>query len=110
MNDQTKKIYIILLITFHHCTIEKLKEKIFDLVTWTYWYRNWFCLGQRSRGLNKTFLRFWLAKITRIIHQNQLLLAKFGGVLPYWTDDVESEAKLQIIKPLNQENLGTSLS
>ena len=82
-NDQTKKIHIILLITFHNCTIEKLKPKIVDLVTWTYWYRNWFCLGQRSRGLNrtfyysfKTFLRFWLAKITRIIHQNQLLLAK----------------------------------
>ena len=38
MNDQTKKIYIILLITFHdhHCTIEKLKEKIVDLVTWTH--------------------------------------------------------------------------
>ena len=31
MNDQTEKIYIILLITFHHCTIEKLKEKIVDL-------------------------------------------------------------------------------
>ena len=80
---------------------------------WSYWYWNWFCLGQRPRGLNKTFnysfktfLRFWLAKITRIIHQNQLLLAKFERVLPYWTDDVKSEAKLQIIKPLNQENLG----
>ena len=111
MNDQTKKIFIILLITFHHCTIEKLKAKI---VTWSYWYWNWFCLGQRSRGLNKTFyysfkifLRFWLAKITRIIHQNQLLLTTFGRVLPYWTDDVKSEAKLQIIKPLNRENLGS---
>ena len=110
MNDQTKKIFIILLITFHHCTIEKLKAKI---VTWRYWYWNWFCLGQRSRGINKTFnysfkifLRFWLAKITRIIHQNKLLLTTFGRVLPYWTDDVKSEAKLQIIKPLNQENLG----
>ena len=36
MNDQTKKIYIILLITFHHWTIEKIKAKIVDLVTWTY--------------------------------------------------------------------------
>ena len=113
MNDQTKKIYIILLITFHHCTIEKFKAKIVDLVTWTYWYWNWFWLGQLSRELNKTFnysfkafLCFGLAKITRIIHQNQLLLTKFGRVLPYWTDDVKSEAKLQIIKPLNQENLG----
>ena len=81
---------------------------------WTYWYWNWFCLGQRSRALNKTFnysfkifLRLWLAKITRIIHQNQLLLTKFGRVLSCWTDDVKSEAKLQIIKPLNRENLGS---
>ena len=29
----------------------------------------------------KIFLRFWLAESTRIIHHNQLLLAKFGSAL-----------------------------
>ena len=33
MNDQTKKIYIILLITFLHATIEKMIAKTFDLVS-----------------------------------------------------------------------------
>ena len=33
MNDQTKKIYIILLITFLHPTIEKLIAKTFDLLS-----------------------------------------------------------------------------
>ena len=35
MNDQTKKIYIILLITFHHSTIEKMVAKTLDLVSLT---------------------------------------------------------------------------
>ena len=39
----------------------------------------------------KIFLRFSLARITRIIHYNQLLLTIFG------TDNVKSAAKLQII-------------
>ena len=39
----------------------------------------------------KIFLRFSLAKITRTIHHNQLLLTIFG------TDNVKSAAKLQII-------------
>ena len=35
MNVQTKKIYIILLIAFHHWTIEKIKAKTVDrLMTW----------------------------------------------------------------------------
>ena len=54
----------------------------------------------------KIFLRFWLAKITRIIHQNQLLLTKFGRISPYWTDDVKSAAKLQIIEPLTKKTWG----
>ena len=33
INDQTKKIYIILLITFHHSTIEKMIAKTLDLVS-----------------------------------------------------------------------------
>ena len=39
----------------------------------------------------KIFLRFSLARITRIIHHNQLLLTIFG------TDNVKSAAKLQVI-------------
>ena len=35
MNDQTEKIYIIVLITFHHSTIEKMIAKTFDLVSST---------------------------------------------------------------------------
>ena len=54
----------------------------------------------------KIFLRFWLAKITRIIHHNQLLLTKFGRILPYWTNDVKSAAKLQIIEPLTKKTWG----
>ena len=54
----------------------------------------------------KIFLRFWLAKITRIIHHNQLLLTKFGKILPYWTNDVKSAAKLQIIEPLTKKTWG----
>ena len=42
----------------------------------------------------KIFLRFWLAKSTRIIHHIQLLLTKFGRILSYWTDDVKSAAKV----------------
>ena len=56
--------------------------------------------------LFKIFLPFWLAKITRIIHQNQLLLTKFGRISPYWTDDVKSAAKLQIIEPLTKKTWG----
>ena len=52
----------------------------------------------------KIFLRFWLAKITRIIHHhNQLLLTTFGRILPYWTDDVRSAATLQIIEPFTKK-------
>ena len=32
----------------------------------------------------KTLLRFWLAKSTRIIHHNQLLMTKFGRILRKW--------------------------
>ena len=52
------------------------------------------------------FLRFWLSKITRIIHHNQLPLTKFARILPYWTDDVKSAAQLHIIKPLTEKHWG----
>ena len=41
----------------------------------------------------KYFSDFCLA-ITCIIHHNQLLLAKFGRILSYCTDDVKSVAKI----------------
>ena len=52
------------------------------------------------------FLRFWLSKITRIIHHNQLPLTKFARILPYWTDDVKSAAQLHIIKQLTEKHWG----
>ena len=52
------------------------------------------------------FLRFWLYKITRIIHHNQLPLTKFARILPYWTDDVKSAAQLHIIKQLTEKHWG----
>ena len=47
----------------------------------------------------KIFLRLWLAKITRIIYHNLLLLTKFERILPYWADNVKSAGKLHIIEP-----------
>ena len=40
----------------------------------------------------KIFLRFWLAKIPRIIHHNQLQSTKFGGILRYLKNDVNCAA------------------
>ena len=54
----------------------------------------------------KIFLCFWLTKITRIIHHNQLLLTKFGKFLPYRTDDVKSAVKMQVIEPLTEKTWG----
>ena len=58
----------------------------------------------------QNFLCFWLAKIPRIIHHNQLLLAKFERVLWYVKNDVKSAAKLPDYWTVNQDNLGMSLS
>ena len=57
----------------------------------------------------KIFLRFWLTKITRIIHHNQLLLTKFGKFLLYRTDDVKSAVKMQVIEPLTEKTWGRVL-
>ena len=54
----------------------------------------------------KIFHCSWLAKITSIIHYNQLLLTKFGRSFPYWTDDVKRAAKLQITEPLTEKTWG----
>ena len=47
LSEKTKKIYIILLITFHHSTIEKMIAKTLDLCPLR-------CLGQRLKGINNT--------------------------------------------------------
>ena len=58
----------------------------------------------------KIFPRFWLVKITRIIHHSQLLLTKFGKnfvVLNRWRqNDVKGAAWLQVIELLNEKNWG----
>ena len=54
----------------------------------------------------KIFLRFWLARITCVIHNYQLLFTKFGRILPYWTNDVKSAEKWQIIEPLAEKTWG----
>ena len=53
------------------------------------------------------FLRFWLAKITRIIHHNQQLLTKIFAILNRWRRKFSKVADYWTVK---QENLGTSLS
>ena len=54
-----------------------------------------FIINNNTFYLFKIFLRFWLVKIPRIIHHNQLFkLTKFGIILWYWTDDVILTAKL----------------
>ena len=51
----------------------------------------------------KIYLCPWSAKITHIIHHGQLLSTKFERILPYWTDDVKSAAKLQITESLTEK-------
>ena len=55
---------------------------------------------------SKIFRRFWLAKIPRIIHHNQLLLTKFGRILRYLTDDVNRAGKLRDYWTTNRETRG----
>ena len=57
----------------------------------------------------KIFTPFWLAKSTRIIHHNQLLMTKFGGILGLnrWRQKCRFLAGLCTVK---RENLGTRLS
>ena len=78
------------------------------------WTTLWYCFllvcYNKPYYSFKIFLRFWLAKIPRKIHQNQLLSTKFGRISPYWIDDVNRAAKLTDYRTVNQEDLGTSLS
>ena len=50
-----------------------------------------------------------MAKITGIIHHNQLLLIKLGRILQHRTDDVNRAAKLPDYWTVNREDLGTRL-
>ena len=52
------------------------------------------------------FLPFWLAKMTCIIYHKQLPLTKFGKILPYWTNDVKSAAKLKVNELLTKRTWG----
>ena len=54
----------------------------------------------------KIFLRFWLAKRTRIIHHNQLLLTKFGRTLRLINRGRRSAAQLQVNAPLTEKTWG----
>ena len=56
------------------------------------------------------FLRFWLAKTSRIIHHNQLLLTKYGRNLQYVKNNVKSAVKLPDCWTFNWEDLWTRLS
>ena len=70
--------------------------------------QSWSSRHKSNNYSFKIFLRVWLAKLTRIIHCNQLMLTKFGRILPYWTDDVKSAAKVADYWTVNQQNLWTS--
>ena len=51
----------------------------------------------------KIFLRFWLTKITLITSYCWLSLE---NCLPFWTDDVKSVVKMQVIEPLTEKTWG----
>ena len=58
----------------------------------------------------KTFPRFWLAKSTRLIHHNQLLMSKFWRILTLtrkWRQKCSVRAGWGTV---NREDLGTRLS
>ena len=57
----------------------------------------------------KIFLRFWLAKIPRIIHYNHLLSTKFGRILRYVKKWSLSCSKLPDYWTVNREDLWTRL-
>ena len=73
---------------------------------------SWKAHSTASRGINRPYysfkivLHFWLAKITCIIHQNQLPLTKFGRIFPYWTDDINRAATSPDYSTVNRKTLG----
>ena len=76
-----------------------------------FWYDSWVQTFHKLHYYSfKIFPRFWLAKTTRIIYLNQLLLTKFGNnfvVLNRWRqNDVKSAPWLQVIKPSTEKTWG----
>ena len=54
----------------------------------------------------KIFPRFWLAKSTRIIHHNQLLMTKFGRILCLTRKWGQKCSLLQVNAPLTEKTWG----
>ena len=54
----------------------------------------------------KIFLQFWLAKSTRIIHHNQLLMTKFGRILCLTRKWRQKCSLLQVKAPLTEKTWG----
>ena len=84
-----------------HCKLLGLKEEmtLIKIVTDNHYYSF------------KIFLRFWLAKIPRIIHHNQLLsTTNLEELYEMWTDDVNRAAKLPRYWTVTREDLGTRMS
>ena len=55
---------------------------------------------------SKYFPRFWLAKSTRIIHHNQLLMTKFGRILCLTRKWHQKCSLLQVNAPLTKKTWG----
>ena len=54
----------------------------------------------------KIFPQFWLAKSTRIIHHNQLLMTKFGRILYLTRKWCQKCSPLQVKVPLSEKTWG----
>ena len=54
----------------------------------------------------KIFPQFWLAKSTRIIHHNQLLMTKFGRILSLTRKWRQKWSLLQVKAPLTEKTWG----
>ena len=54
----------------------------------------------------KIFSRFWLAKSTRLIHHNQLLMTKFGRILCLTRKWRQKCSLLQVNEPLTEKTWG----
>ena len=54
----------------------------------------------------KIFPRFWLAKSTRLIHHNQLLMIKFGRILCLMRKWRQKCSLLQVNAPLTEKTWG----
>ena len=99
------------------CHIEpmtsKWRQKCLVAGYWTVYLEN---MGKRLSCSDycvyysfKIFPHFWLVKTTCIIHQNQLLLTKFGKnfvILNRWRQNDDKSAWLQDIEPFTLKTWG----